>query len=99
MASSKERLRWDKMFSAQTERMKRQRDMLTRAMVIITESTAALLEIANMEVDEDRPSDSAPQDRAQEAIERIAEASAALPGSVAESDQQYEQDMKEATDV
>lgn len=96
MASSKERLRWDRMFGAQTTRMNRQRDMLTRAMALLTEANAALLEIAN-EPDVDLGGDNM-RNRAQAAIARMAEMSASVGTAVEESDRQFDADMKEARD-
>jgi hypothetical protein len=101
MASSKERLRWERQFSAVTERMNRQRDMLSRAMAMMTEANAALLEIGtgdDLGPDQSNETVEYLRQRAREATARIADPSAALPGAVAESDQQYDDDMKEATD-
>lgn len=101
MASSKERMRWSRLFDAVTERMNRQRVMLTRAMAMLTEANAALLEIGtgdDLGPDQSNETVEYLRQRAREATARIAEPSAAFPAVVAESDQQYDDDMKEASD-
>lgn len=101
MASGKERLRWERMFDAQTDRLTRQRESLTRAMALLTEANAALLEIANSEEGWPARLGDPPGHvrRAQEAIARMAEMSVAVGAEVEESDRQFEADMKEATDA
>lgn len=101
MASTKERLRWDRMFSAQAKRMERQREGLTRAMLLLTEANAALFEIANMDdpVDDDmsRVFHTAVE-RAREAIERMTAMSVSVAEETEESDRLFDKEMKEATD-
>lgn len=101
MASSKERLRWDQMFSAQTKRMERQREALTRAMLLLTEANAALFEIAtgdDLEPDQNNETVQYLRERAQTAIERMTAMSVSVEEETRESDQQFTDDMKEATD-
>lgn len=103
MASSKERQRWERQFDAVTARMNRQRDMLSRAMALQIEASAALFEIAEISKESHRIhewEDAAARAsaRAREAIERMAEMSAGIAPAVEESDRQFDADMKEATD-
>lgn len=101
MASSKERLRWERQFDAITRRMDRQRDSLTRLMVLLTEANAALFEIeaVGKEIHDDAGEWEAAAGRAsaraREAIERMAEMAAAVGAAVEESDQQFRADMEE----
>lgn len=75
MASRNERERWERWFDQVTERMERQKRIITRLVGISTEAMAALEEIASEEAPEGYMGDVA---RAQQALERI-KGSAAAP--------------------
>ena len=65
--------RWNKMFEAQARRMERQKETITRMGFMLTESIAALSEIAAMTPEEGVAGDSAAQDRAKQALDLIEE--------------------------
>lgn len=74
MASSKQRLKWERWYDDVTARMNRQSKSITRLVLITTESQAALEQIAN---DPDIKSVKAARTRAAEALERIKDLAAA----------------------
>lgn len=49
MVSTKERIKYARIFDKQTEVLQRQRDALTRMTLMLTEASAALFEIASVE--------------------------------------------------
>lgn len=101
MASTKERQRWDAMYSAITRRMERQRLSLTRIMAVQVEANAALLEIANMECKSGTPGQDLTKciARAQQAIEVMAQTATSIREAVEESDRQFDEEMKEAKEL
>lgn len=76
VASSKERDRWEKWYAKVTDRMQRQSKSLTRLVMLLTEATAALHEIASLDPI-DKEGFGKAQMRAKEALERIEEPAAA----------------------
>lgn len=83
MASSKERLRWEKWFSDVTARLERQKKSITRLVAANLEFSAALLEISHMPEYVDNEPNPAVQ-RAQEALARVAEPAAAAAAEAEE---------------
>lgn len=83
MASIKEREKWERWYFAVDARMKRQRDALTRIVLLLTESAAALEEIAAMN---EYTSIKEAQERAKQALDRIKEPAAAAAHTVEELD-------------
>jgi hypothetical protein len=75
MASRNERARWERWFDQVTERMDRQKKIITRLVGISTEAIAALEEIADDEAAEGYIGD---RERAKQALTRI-KTSAAAP--------------------
>lgn len=64
--------RWNKMWEAQTARMERQKESLTRMGFMLTEAIAALTQIAAMEpVDNEEGDPAEAQRRAKEALDII----------------------------
>lgn len=95
MASIKERAKWERWFDAVTERMERQKNSLTRVVLLLTEAMAALEEIADMDDHGDEYTLAAIT-RAQEALEKIKSpaAAAAVEGAESEQDQESVQDPR-----
>lgn len=91
MASINERQRWDRWYTQVEERMKRQKDIITRFIAINTEAIAALEAIAHAGEpgNEDCRTAVASPDRAQLALDRIKGSAAA---SVVEEAGSYEED-------
>lgn len=86
MASSKERQRWERWYDQMMSRMKRQADSIQRLVLLLTEATAALEEIA---AEEGGPRDiRAARKRAREALDRVREPAAAVTNSEGESEQE-----------
>lgn len=80
MASIKERARWEHWFSKVEERMQRQKDSLSRVVLLLTEAIAALEEVADDNTDPEYA-----RTRAKEALEKIKSPAAAVAVSEAES--------------
>lgn len=88
MASSKERARWERWYDQVAARMDRQAASITRLVLLLTEASAALEEIAAMEDPVGMEDDNrAPvmRARAREALDRIREPAAATTNSEEES--------------
>jgi hypothetical protein len=84
MASVKERAKWERWFDAVTERMERQKQSLTRVVLLFTEAMAALEEIAADDPDGEIPA-SDYRERAQKALQKIKAPAAAAAVEGAES--------------
>ncbi len=87
MASIKERERWERWYDAVDDRLNRQRETITRLVLLLTESVAALEEIAAMDGSvpdgQTTPLEWA-QERARLALDRIKEPAAATQDSAEE---------------
>lgn len=83
MPSKNERQRWSDAFDAAIERNHKQRESLTRMVLMLTEAAAALHEIADGDLVE-----SGMRQRARRALDAIEEPAAATEGSIEELDSQ-----------
>ena len=72
MASSKERLRWERMHADLTARNERQYAAITRLSVMMIEARAALEEIASDEAHEEYEGDQARARRALDTLDKLA---------------------------
>ena len=90
MASSKERLRWERWYDDVHARMERQKASLHRLVLINTEAMAALEEIAGVIYIDDGGADAA--NRAQLALDRI-------KGSAAPAQVESVETIEEATPI
>jgi hypothetical protein len=93
MASSKERLRWERWHTEVTARMENQKKSIARLVAINTELMAACLEIADMEEPvgmEDDDRGPLMRKRAQLALDRIKEAAASTDGTEESADDPIE---------
>lgn len=91
MPSQGERARWERAWEQMLARMERQRDALTRLVLVNTETIAALAEIAEIDKESHRVHEwegaaGRASARAREALERIGAAAAAAEESVEELD-------------
>lgn len=83
MASTKERERWERWFDEVAKRVDRQRVAITRLVMLLTEATAALHEIAAIDAGDTDRFDKAVR-RAREALKRIEEPAAAATSDAEE---------------
>ena len=83
MASKNERQRWSEWFDKVSVRMASQKDSISRLVLITTETTAALYEIAALDPD-DKEGYNKARDRAQEALDRVGAPAAAAVSAAEE---------------